>query len=116
VRIPQRWFVERITVETYAGGGPWGDTYRGPVTVLGHISGGRRLQAGGDGEEITAEQKIMLPNPCRLADEDAEVDPAELLTPQSRVTSGSLSATATAVVEHRHPGSGRIVYVSGSLG
>lgn len=119
--IPGGWFVEPVTIESYRGQGAYGDVYADPVTVLGHVSGGSttsggRIQAGAQGEELVAESRVMLPNPARLADGSGAVDPADVLRTQSRITAGAITATAVAVSEHRQPGSGRLVYVSGSLG
>ena len=115
MRVPQRWFVERVTIESYQGSGPYGDAFADPVTVLGHVSGGRRVSRGGGGDEVTSERLLMLPNPCRRADDGTEVDPSQLLLPESRVTSGAISAVVTEVAEHRQPGTGVVVYVSGAL-
>jgi hypothetical protein len=112
VIVSPQWFVEQITVEPYAGNGAYGDTYSEPVTVLGHVSGGRRANAS----EVVSVRQVLLPNPCHRADGSGTVDPSTLLTPESRVTSGAVKATVTKVAEHRQPGTGVVVYVSGDLG
>jgi hypothetical protein len=115
VRIPARWFVEPVTIEPYAGQGAYGDVYAAPVTVLGHISGGRRVQ-GTVAQEVVSERRLMLPNPTHLADGSGTVDPVAVLTPESRITAGAVVATVGEVTPHIQPGTGAVVYVSGSLG
>lgn len=115
MRVPTRWFVEPVDVETYNGQGAYGDSYAPAVTVLGHISGGRRVQ-GSSTQEIVSERRLLLPNPARLADGSGTVDPTTLLVPESRVASGSVTAVIQRVDEHRQPGTGAVVYVSGVLG
>lgn len=115
MRIPPRWFVEPITVEAHAGQGAYGDTYAAGVTVLGHVSGGRRLQRASSAEEIISQRQVLLPNPTRLADGSGTVDPTVVLTPESRVTAGTVVATVGEVTPHVQPGTGRVVYVSGEL-
>jgi hypothetical protein len=114
VILPGNLFVEPITVETFRGSGAYGDVYEDPVTVYGHVSGGRRLSRSVQGDQVSAELRLMLPNPARQVG-GGVLDPAALLTPESRVTSGAISSVATSVVEHRQPGTGRLVYVSGVL-
>jgi hypothetical protein len=114
VIIPGSLFVEPVTVETYRGSGAYGDVYEDPVTVYGHVSGGRRLSRSVQGDQVSSEQRLMLPNPARQVG-GGTLDPAALLTPESRVTAGAISSTATSVVEHRKPGTGQLVYVSGLL-
>lgn len=115
VNIPDRWFVEPIQVETHQGQGAYGDTFAGAVTVLGHISGGRRLQRAGAADDVVSQRQVLLPNPARLADGSGTVDPASVLTPESRVTAGTVVATVGDVVPHVQPGTGAVVYVSGDL-
>ncbi|HYF71184.1 MAG TPA: hypothetical protein VD864_00105, partial [Nocardioides sp.] len=113
--VPAHWFVEVVTVQPHAGEGAYGAVYGDPVTVLGHLSGGRRVSRGAQNEEVTSEVRVMLPNPVRLADGSGNVDAAGLLTAQSLVTSGAYTATVDQVTEHRQPGTGRLVYVSAAL-
>lgn len=119
--IPARWFAEAVTIETHAGQGAYGDTYAAAVTVLGHVtagrsaSGGVRVQSSGSGDEVVSAMRLLLPNPTRLADGSGTVDPTTLLTAESRVTSGAVVATVAQVEEHRQPGTGAVVYVSGVL-
>ena len=115
MRIPARWFVEPVTVETYTGQGAYGDAYAAAVTVLGHVSGGRRVQSSGAGDVVVTERRVLLPNPARLADGSGTVDPSAVLTPESRVTSGSVTGVIGRVDEHRQPGTGAVVYVSGEI-
>lgn len=116
MRVPTRWFVEPVTIETYTGQGAYGDAYAAAVTVLGHVSGGRRVNRSGSSDEVVTERRVMLPNPARLADGSGTVDPSTVLTPESRVTSAAITGTATQVDEHRQPGTGAVVYVSAGLG
>ena len=113
--IPPHWFSEPITIETYAGQGAYEDQYAAPIVVLGHISGGRRVRASSTGDEVVSSQRIMLPNPTRLADGSGTVDPVAVLTAESRVATAAVSTTVAAVEPHVQPGSGRVVYVSGEL-
>ncbi|MGY1773506.1 hypothetical protein [Blastococcus sp. SYSU D00813] len=115
MRIPARWFAEPITVETHQGQGAYGDTFSDPVTVLGHVSGGRRLQRSAAAEEVVSQRQVLLPNPARLADGSGTVDPVEVLTPESRVTAATVVATVGQVTPHVQPGTGAVVYVSGEL-
>jgi hypothetical protein len=115
VNIPGHWFVEAITIRPHAGEGAYGDVYDPPVTVLGHLSGGRRVSRSVQNEEVTTEVRVMLPNPAALADGTGNVDPSALLRTQSQVTSGEYTATVQHVAEHRQPGTGQLVYVSGTL-
>lgn len=120
--VPPHWFAEEVTVESYAGQGAYGDSYAEPVTVLGHISSGRnsaggvRVRSSASGDEVVPDMRLLLPNPTRLADGSGTVDPSELLTAESRVTSGAVSSTVLQVEEHRQPGTGVVVYVSAGLG
>lgn len=120
--VPPHWFTEPVTVESYTGQGAYGDTFGAAVTVLGHISsgrgtvGGRRVQSSASGDEVVSAMRVLLPNPARLADGTGTVDPVALLTAESRVTSGAVVATVEQVEEHRQPGTGAVVYVSGVLG
>lgn len=116
MRIPARLFVEPVTVETYSGQGAYTDAYAPAVTVLGHVSGGRRVSRLTDGEEVVAEQQVLLPNPARLADGSGTVDPSTVLTAESRITAGTVTGVVARVAEHRQPGTGVVVYVSGVLG
>jgi hypothetical protein len=122
VIIPARWFVEPVAVETYAGSGAYGDEFAAAVTVLGHVTAGRnaagglRVKGSASGDEVVSQMRVLLPNPARLADGSGTVDPTTLLTPESRVTSGAVVATVEQVEEHRQPGTGAVVYVSGVLG
>lgn len=122
MRVPAKWFKEPVTVESYAGQGAYGDSFAAPVTVLGHISSGRsaaggvQVRSSASGDEVVADQRLLLPNPARLADGSGTVDPSALLTAESRVTSGAISSTVIQVEEHRQPGTGAVVYVSGVLG
>lgn len=113
--VPPQWFAEPVTIETYSGQGAYGDVYAGPITVLGHISGGRRVNSSSSGDEVVTSQRLLLPNPTRLADGSGAVDPTATLTPESRVTSGTISATVGQVDEHRQPGTGAVIYVSAEL-
>lgn len=119
--IPAHWFAEEVTVESYASQGAYGDSFAEPVTVLGHISSGRNVAGGvkvrssSSGDEVVPDMRLMLPNPTRLADGSGTVDPSTLLTAESRVTSGAVSSTVIQVEEHRQPGTGAVVYVSGAL-
>lgn len=113
--IPGGWFVERVTVETFLGSGAYGDRYADPVEVFGHISGGRRVTRSTQGEEVTSDQRVMLPNPVSRVGGGEVLDPSQLLRPESRVTSGAMSSTVVQVAEHRQPGSGTLVYVSAAL-
>ena len=115
MRVPARWFSEPVTIETYAGQGAYEDQYAAPVVVLGHIAGGRRVQSSSAGDEVVSSQRILLPNPTRLADGSGTVDPVAVLTAESRVVTAAVSATVAAVEPHIQPGSGRVVYVSGEL-
>lgn len=121
MRVPARWFAEPVTVETHQGQGAYGDTYAAGVTVLGHVTsgpqapGGVRVELSTTGEEVVSQRRLLLPNPARLADGSGAVDPSVLLAPESRVTSGQLVATVGQVEEHRQPGTGAVVYVSGLL-
>jgi len=115
MRLPAGLFVEPVTVETFRGSGAYGDEYAPAVTVYAHVSGGRRLSRSVQGDQVSSELRLMLPNPARRVDGGEPVDPATLLTPESRVTSGAISSVATSVVEHRQPGTGALVYVSGVL-
>lgn len=114
--IPDRWFVEPIQVQTYQGGGAYGETYADAVTVLGHIAGGQTVHWATQGNDVVPSQRILLPNPCRLADGTGTVNPADLLTPQSRVISDTITSDVGAVEHHIQPGSGALIYVSGQLG
>ncbi len=114
MNIPATLFVEPVTVETYRGSGAYGDVYEDPVTVYGHVSGGRRLSRSVQGDQVSSEQRLMLPNPLRQVG-GGVLDPAEILTPESRVMAGAIESVATSVVEHRQPGTGHLVYVSGIL-
>lgn len=116
MRIPARLFVEEVTIETQTGQGAYGDAFAAPVTVLGHITGGRRVVNGGPGDDVVTEKQLLLPNPTHRADGSGTVDPTDVLTPESRVTSGSVTGVITRVDEHRKPGADRVVYVSGSIG
>lgn len=115
MRIPARWFVEPVTVEAHQGQGAYGDEFAAPVTVLGHVSGGRVLRRSGAAEEVVSERRVLLPNPARLADGSGVVDPVSVLVPESRVTAGSVAATVGEVVPHVQPGAGTVVYVSAVL-
>lgn len=115
VRIPLRWFVEPITIETHQGQGAYGDTFAAPVVVLGHVSGGRRLQGANGAEEVVSWRQVLLPSPARLADGTGTVDPIAVLTPESRVRAGTANSTVSEVVPHVQPGTGVVVYVSGEL-
>lgn len=114
MNIPASLFVEPVTVETYRGSGAYGDVYAAPVTVYAHVSGGRRLSRSVQGDQVSSEQRLMLPNPCRR-EGGGVVDPSALLAAESRVTAGAISSVVTSVVEHRKPGTGTLVYVSGLL-
>lgn len=120
--VPPHWFTEPVAVESYTGQGAYGDTFAAAVTVLGHVSsgrgtsGGRRVQSSASGDEVVSAMRVLLPNPARLADGTGTVDPVALLTAESRVTSGAVTATVEQVEEHRQPGTGAVVYVSGVLG
>lgn len=114
MKVPARWFAEPVTIETYAGQGAYNDQYAAAVTVLGHVSGGRRVQ-GSSTQEVVSERRLMLPNPTYLADGSGTVDPVALLTPESRVVAGSVSAIVGDVTPHAQPGTGAVVYVSGGL-
>jgi hypothetical protein len=114
VNIPARWFVEPITIETYQGQGAYGDSYAEAITVLGHVSGGRRVQ-GSNAQELVSERRVMLPNPTRLADGSGTVDPVAVLQPESRVTASFVTAVIGQVEPHVQPGTGAVVYVSGTL-
>lgn len=113
--LPARWFVEPVTIESYTGQSAYGDQFAAAVTVLGHITGGQRVQSSSTADVVVSAQRVMLPNPARLADGSGTVDPTELLTPESRVTSGSVVGKAGSVVQHRQPGTGAVVYVSGEI-
>lgn len=115
MRIPARLFVEPVTIETYAGQGAYGDSYSAPITVLGHISGGRRVNSSSTGDEVVTSQRLMLPNPTRLADGSGTVDPVAVLTPESRVIAATITSTVGQVEPHIQPGTGAVVYVSGEL-
>ena len=122
VAIPPHLFVEPVTVESHAGQGAYGDNFAEPVTVLGHITtgagssgGGLRLGGSQTGDVVVSTMRVLLPNPTRKADGSGTVDPSALLTTESRVTSGAVSTTVAEVVEHRQPGTGVVVYVSGVL-
>lgn len=110
-----RWFVEPITIETYAGQGAYGDNYEAPVVVLGHISGGRRVNSSGAGDEVVTNLRVMLPNPAPLANGSGSVDPVAVLTPESRIVSAAASGTVSHVEPHIQPGTGAVVYVSGEI-
>lgn len=122
MRVPPHLFVEPVTVESYAGQGAYGDSFADPVTVLGHVTAGRnargglRVSSSASGDEVVPAMRVLLPNPARLADGSGTVDPSELLTTESRVTSGAVTGTVEQVEEHRQPGTGAVVYVSGVLG
>ena len=115
MRIPQRLFREPITVESYLGNGAYGDQFGDPVTVLGHVTGGATVQSSSEGDDVVSSQRVLLPNPARLAGSSGSINPVELLRPESRVSAGSISSTVSQVNEHRHPGTGALIYVSGVL-
>lgn len=115
MRVPQRWFVEPVTIETYLGQGAYGDSYSSAVVVLGHVSGGRRVNSSSAGDEVVTSQRVMLPNPARLADGSGTVDPVAVLTAESRVTAATITGKVGAVEAHIQPGSGAVVYVSGEI-
>jgi hypothetical protein len=115
VIIPGHWFTEHVTVETHTGEGPYGDVFDKPVTVLGHVSGGRRVSRSAQNEEVTTDVQVLVPNPARLADGSGVVDPAELLRPQSRIRSGATESTVARIAEYRQPSTGALVYVAAAL-
>ena len=115
MRVPQSWFVEPIEIKTYLGQGAYGDAHADPVTVLGHVSGGRRVNSSPTGDEVVTNQRVMLPNPARLADGTGTVDPAAVLTAESLIVAATISGTVASVEPHIQPGTGAVVYVSGEV-
>lgn len=115
MNLPPRLFAIPVTIESYSGQGAYGDAYGEPVTVLGHITGGQRVQSGSTSDEVVSSRRLLLPNPARLADGSGTVDPVPLLTPESRVKVGASEATASNVVPHIKPGTSVAAYVSATL-
>lgn len=115
MRIPARLFAIPVTVEPYIGQGAYGDEYGPPVTVLGHITGGQRVQSGSNSDEVVSERRLLLPNPARLADGTGSVEPVALLAPESRVAIGGSIVTVGEVMPHIKPGTATPVYVSAEL-
>lgn len=115
MRIPPRLFAIPVTVESYLGQGAYGDQYGDPVTVLGHITGGQRVQSGSTSDEVVSVRRLLLPNPARLADGSGTTDPVELLAPESRVTVAGSPVVVGEVIPHVMPGSTAPTYVSAEL-
>ena len=121
MRLPAGWFREPVTIATYTGQGAYGDSFADDVTVLGHVASGRgtvggvRVRSSASGDEVVADQLLILPNPARLADGSGTVDPAEVLLAESRVTVRGVTSTAVHVEPHIQPGTNEVVYVSGAL-
>lgn len=115
MRIPARLFAVPVTVERYLGQGAYGDAYGDAVTVLGHVTGGQRVQSSGMADEVVTSQRLLLPNPARRADGPGSVDPVALLAPESKVTIAGKSVTVGEVIPHIKPGSAIAIYVSADL-
>lgn len=112
---PEWWFSLPVELETYQGAGAYGETYAAAVTVLGHVTGGQTVHWASQGNDVVASEVVILPNPCRLADGSGTVNPADVLTPQTRVTFDGLVSLVSAVEVHRSPGSGTVLAAIGQL-
>lgn len=115
MNIPARLFAIPVVVETYAGQGAYGDAYAAPVTVLGHVTGGQRVQSASTGDEVVSSRRVLVPNPARLADGTGTVDAVALLAPESRITVQGVETTVSRVDTPTKPGSTVPVYVAVDL-